>query len=124
VNSGNCTAAPPTASPTFTGPSMSSVGVIASPSSPSGEQQFNAPLSAALLLNGNLAVGNADQDLTPNDGGTSSTSTMTTQHRQDALEIASCTPRRVRAWLLVAVESRARVRAGCPTSLSRRRPGW
>ena len=69
VNGGNCSAAPPTATPTFTGPSMSSVRVIASPSSPNGGQ-FNAPLSAALLLNGNVVVGNADQDLTPNDAGT------------------------------------------------------
>jgi hypothetical protein len=49
---------------------MSSVSVIASPSSPNGGQQFNAPLSAALLMNGNVVVGNADQDLTPNDAGT------------------------------------------------------
>jgi hypothetical protein len=49
---------------------MSSVSVIASPSSPNGGQEFNAPLSAALLLNGNVVVGNADQDLTPNDAGT------------------------------------------------------
>jgi hypothetical protein len=70
VNGGNCSAAPPTATPTFTGPSMSSVSVIASPSSPNGGQEFNAPLSAALLLNGNVVVGNADQDLTPNDAGT------------------------------------------------------
>jgi hypothetical protein len=70
VNGGNCSAAPPTAAPTFTGPSMSSASVIATPSSPNGGQQFNAPISAALLLNGNVVVGNADQDLTPNDAGT------------------------------------------------------
>jgi hypothetical protein len=70
VNGGSCTAGPPTATPTFTGPSMSSAKVIAGPSSPNGGDQFNAPLSAALLLNGNVVVGNADQDLTPNDAGT------------------------------------------------------
>jgi hypothetical protein len=70
VKGGDCTAGPPTATPTFMGPSMSSVSVIASPSSSNGGQQFNAPLSAALLLNGNVVVGNADQDLTPNDAGT------------------------------------------------------
>jgi hypothetical protein len=70
VNGGDCSAAPPTATPTFAGPSMSSASVIASPSSPNGGQQFNAPISAALLLNGNVVVGNADQDLTLNDAGT------------------------------------------------------
>jgi hypothetical protein len=70
VSGGDCTAGPPTAMPTFTGPSMSSAKVIASPSSPNGGELFNAPLSAALLMNGNLLVGNADQDLTPNDAGT------------------------------------------------------
>jgi hypothetical protein len=70
VNGGSCSAGPPTAAPTFTGPSMSSASVIASPGSPNGGQQFNAPISAALLLNGNVIVGNADQDLTPNDAGT------------------------------------------------------
>jgi hypothetical protein len=70
VSGGDCTASPPTATPTFTGPSMSSATVIASPSGPNGGQQFNAPISAALLLNGNLVVGNADQDLMPNDAGT------------------------------------------------------
>jgi hypothetical protein len=70
VNGGDCTAGPPTAIPTFTGPSMSSASVIASPSSPNGGQLFNAPISAALLLNGNVVVGNADQDLTVNDAGT------------------------------------------------------
>jgi len=70
VNGGDCAAAAPTATATFTGPSMSSARVIASPTSPNGGQQFNAPISAALLLNGNLVVGNADQDLTPNQAGT------------------------------------------------------
>jgi hypothetical protein len=70
VGGGDCSAAPPTAKPTFSGPSMSSATVIASPASPNGGQSFNAPISAALLLNGNLVVGNADQDLTPNDAGT------------------------------------------------------
>ena len=70
ANGGDCTAGPPTAIPTFTGPSMSSASVIASPSSPNGGQQLNAPISAALLLNGNLVVGNADQDLMLNDAGT------------------------------------------------------
>jgi hypothetical protein len=63
VNGGKCTAGPPTAAVTFTGPSMSSAKVIASPASPNGGQQLNAPISAALLLTGNLVVGNADQDL-------------------------------------------------------------
>jgi hypothetical protein len=66
VDGGHCVAAPPTATVTFTGPSMSSARVIARPTSANGEQNFNAPISAALLLNGNLVVGNADQDLTPN----------------------------------------------------------
>ncbi len=70
VNGGDCTAGPPTAIPTFTGPSVSSASVIAGPSSPNGGQQLNAPISAALLLNGNIVVGNADQDLTLNDAGT------------------------------------------------------
>jgi hypothetical protein len=70
VNGGNCSAAPPTATPTFMGPSMSLASVIAGPSSPNGGQQLNAPISAALLLNGNVVVGNADQDLMVNDAGT------------------------------------------------------
>ena len=70
VNGGDCTAAPPTATPAFTGPSMSSASVIAGPNSPNGGQQLDAPISAALLLNGNVVVGNADQDLTVNDAGT------------------------------------------------------
>jgi hypothetical protein len=70
VNGGNCAAPPPTAIPTFMGPARASAGVIASPNSPNGGQQFNAPISAALLLNGNVVVGNADQDLMQNDAGT------------------------------------------------------
>jgi hypothetical protein len=70
VDGGSCTAAAPTATVSFSGPSKSSASVIASPTSPNGGQQLNAPLSAALLLNGNLVVGNADQDLTPNQAGT------------------------------------------------------
>jgi hypothetical protein len=70
AHGGNCNAGPPTATPTFTGPSASSASVIASPNSPNGGQQFNAPISAALLLNGNVVVGNADQDLMVNDAGT------------------------------------------------------
>jgi hypothetical protein len=70
VNGGNCAAAPPTAIPTFSGPARSSASVIASPNSPNGGQLLNAPISAALLLNGNVVVGNADQDLMQNDAGT------------------------------------------------------
>jgi hypothetical protein len=70
VNGGNCSAPAPTAIPTFSGPSRSSASVIASPNSPNGGQLLNAPISAALLLNGNVVVGNADQDLMPNDAGT------------------------------------------------------
>lgn len=70
VNGGTCTAGPPTATPTFSGASATSVSVIAGPSSPNGGAQLNAPLSAVLLMNGNLLVGNADQDLTLNDAGT------------------------------------------------------
>ena len=70
VNGGNCAAAAPTAIPTFSGPSIASAVVIASPNSPNGGQQLNAPISAALLLNGNVVVGNADQDLMQNDAGT------------------------------------------------------
>jgi hypothetical protein len=70
VRGGNCRARAPTATPTFTGPSMSSAKVIASPTSPNGGNQLNAPISAALLSNGNLVVGNADQDLTTNHSGT------------------------------------------------------
>lgn len=70
VNGGDCSAGPPTAIPTFSGPSIYSATVIASPNSPNGGQLLNAPISAALLLNGNVVVGNADQDLTLNDAGT------------------------------------------------------
>ncbi|HLK88654.1 MAG TPA: hypothetical protein VKZ18_02100, partial [Polyangia bacterium] len=70
VNGGDCTAPAPTAIPTFSGPSNASALVIASPNSPNGGQQLNAPLSAALLVNGNVVVGNADQDLMQNDAGT------------------------------------------------------
>jgi hypothetical protein len=70
VNGGDCTAAPPTATPAFTGPAMSSASVIAGPNSPNGGQLLNAPISAALLLNGNVVIGNADQDLMVNDAGT------------------------------------------------------
>ena len=70
IDGGNCSAAAPTAAVKFTGPSSSSARVIAGPTSPRGGDQFNAPISAALLLDGNLVVGNADQDLTPNHAGT------------------------------------------------------
>jgi hypothetical protein len=48
----------PTPVPTFTGPSMASARVIAHGA------PFNTPLSAALLKNGDLVVGNADIGLT------------------------------------------------------------
>jgi hypothetical protein len=51
------------------------------------------PLSAALLLNGNVIVANADQDLTPNDAGA---------NRQEALEIAPGTIEKSRAPLTLA----------------------
>jgi hypothetical protein len=70
VNGGDCTAPAPTAIPTFSGPSIASAVVIASPNSPNGGQLLNAPISAALLMNGNVVVGNADQDLMQNDAGT------------------------------------------------------
>jgi hypothetical protein len=70
VNGGDCSAPAPTAIPTFSGPSRSSASVIASPNSPNGGQLLNAPISAALLMNGNVVVGNADQDLMQNDAGT------------------------------------------------------
>jgi len=56
VVNGQCTAvaAPPTAAPTFSGPSASSARVIAHGS------PFIAPISAALLSNGDLIVGNGD----------------------------------------------------------------
>jgi hypothetical protein len=52
---GQCTgSSTPTPAPTFSGPSMSSARVIAHGA------PFNTPLSAALLSNGDLVVGNAD----------------------------------------------------------------
>jgi hypothetical protein len=55
VIDGQCTGtATPTPEPTFSGPSMSSARVIAHGA------PFNSPLSAALLENGDLIVGNAD----------------------------------------------------------------
>ena len=61
IVNGQCTSgtppapvAPPTAQPTFTGPSSSSVRVIAHGS------PFNAPISAALLADGDLLVANGD----------------------------------------------------------------
>ena len=56
VASGHCTPDAPTPVPTFSGPSASSAKVIASGG------QLNAPISAALLANGNLVVGNSDLD--------------------------------------------------------------
>ena len=56
---GQCSGSPtPTPTPTFSGPSMSSARVIAHGA------PFNTPLSAALLSNGDLVVGNADIGLT------------------------------------------------------------
>lgn len=56
VVNGECSAgaALPTAVPTFSGPSMASARVVAQGA------PFNTPLSAALLKNGDLVVGNAD----------------------------------------------------------------
>jgi len=55
VVNGQCAAAsPPTPAPTFTGPSASSARVIAH------GDPFITPLSAALLSNGDLVIGNAD----------------------------------------------------------------
>jgi hypothetical protein len=55
VVNGQCTGATiPTPVPTFSGPSMASAKVIAHGA------PFNTPLSAALLKNGDLVVGNAD----------------------------------------------------------------
>jgi len=51
---GSCSATTPTPLPTFSGPAGSSARVIASGG------QFNAPLSAALLADGDLVVSNAD----------------------------------------------------------------
>jgi hypothetical protein len=60
VVNGQCSAsaAPPTAVPTFSGPSMASAKVIAHGA------PFSTPLSAALLKNGDLVVGNADIGVT------------------------------------------------------------
>jgi hypothetical protein len=59
VVNGQCTAtATSTPVPTFSGPSMASARVIAH------GPPFNTPLSAALLKNGDLVVGNADIGLT------------------------------------------------------------
>ena len=54
VVNGNCSAVTPTPVPTFSGPSGSSAKIIANGG------QFNAPLSAALLMDGDLVVSNAD----------------------------------------------------------------
>jgi hypothetical protein len=54
VVNGKCTATTPTPVPTFSGPSMASAKVIAHGA------PLNTPLSAALLKNGDLIVGNAD----------------------------------------------------------------
>jgi hypothetical protein len=60
VVNGQCSAsaAPPTAVPTFSGPSMTSARVIANGA------PLSTPLSAALLKNGDLVVGNADIGVT------------------------------------------------------------
>jgi hypothetical protein len=54
VVNGQCTATTPTPVPTFSGPSMASARVIAHGA------PLSTPLSAALLKNGDLVVGNAD----------------------------------------------------------------
>jgi hypothetical protein len=54
VVNGSCSAVTPTPVPTFSGPSGSSARVIANGG------QFNAPLSAAVLTDGDLIVSNAD----------------------------------------------------------------
>jgi hypothetical protein len=51
---GQCTATAPTPVPTFSGPSMAAARIVAHGA------PFNTPLSAALLKNGDLVVGNAD----------------------------------------------------------------
>jgi hypothetical protein len=58
VVNGQCTGTTPTPVPTFSGPSMASAKVIAHGA------PFNTPLSAALLKNGDLVVGNADIGMT------------------------------------------------------------
>jgi hypothetical protein len=61
IVNGNCsgTAHTPTPVPTFSGPSASSARVIASGG------KLNAPISAALLMDGNLVVSNGDIDGPP-----------------------------------------------------------
>jgi hypothetical protein len=54
VVNGQCTATTPTPMPSFSGPSMTSAKIIAH------GPPLSAPLSAALLKNGDLVVGNAD----------------------------------------------------------------
>jgi hypothetical protein len=54
VVNGQCTATTPTPKPTFSGPSMASAKIIAHGS------PLSAPISAALLKNGDLVVGNGD----------------------------------------------------------------
>jgi hypothetical protein len=54
VVNGQCTATTPTPMPTFSGPSMASAKVIAHGA------PLSAPISAALLKNGDLVVGNGD----------------------------------------------------------------
>ena len=54
IVNGNCGATTPTPALTFSGPSAASARVIASGG------QFNAPISAALLADGDLVVANAD----------------------------------------------------------------
>jgi hypothetical protein len=54
VADGQCSATTPTPVPTFAGPSMASVRVIAHGA------PFVTPISAALLKNGDLVVGNGD----------------------------------------------------------------
>jgi hypothetical protein len=56
---GSCRGSTPTPKPTFSGPMASSARVIASGG------KFNAPISAALLADGDLIVGNGDIDNPP-----------------------------------------------------------
>lgn len=58
VVNGQCTANTPTPVPTFSGPSMASARIIAHGA------PFNAPISAALLKNGDLVIGNGDIGIT------------------------------------------------------------
>jgi hypothetical protein len=57
IAAGDCSADTPTPVPKFSGPSAGSAKVIASGG------QFNSPISATLLANGNLVVGNADLNM-------------------------------------------------------------